>query len=76
MKLEILGTGCAKCTKLYEATKEAVKKAGVEAEVLKVEDLATLMKRGVLSTPALVIDGKVAFSGRVPSSDELAKLLR
>lgn len=76
MKLEVLGPGCAKCKKLYEATQDAVEKAGVAARVVKVDDLAEIMKHGVLSTPALVIDGKVAFSGKVPSPDEIAKLLR
>lgn len=75
MKIEILGPGCAKCGKLYEATKEAAKKVGVNAEVSKVSDLAEIMKYGVLSTPALVIDGKVAFSGKVPGVDEIAKLM-
>ncbi|MBI5439609.1 MAG: TM0996/MTH895 family glutaredoxin-like protein [Deltaproteobacteria bacterium] len=76
MKLEILGPGCAKCTKLYEATKEAVQKAGVQAEVTKVSDIAEIMKYRVMATPALVIDGKVAFYGKMPSSDEIAKILR
>lgn len=76
MKLEVLGPGCAKCAKLYEATQEAVRKAGVEAEVSKVSDLAQIMKYGVLSTPALVVNGKVAFSGRVPSPDDIATMLR
>ena len=75
MKLEVLGPGCAKCTKLYEATQEAVEKAGVEAEVTKVSDLAQMMKYGVLSTPALVVDGKVVLSGKVAGADEIAKLL-
>ena len=76
MKLEVLGPGCAKCKKLYEATQDAVEKAGLAAQVSKVEDLAQIMKYGVLSTPALVIDGKVAFSGKVPSPDEIEKLLK
>jgi len=76
MKLEVLGPGCTKCKKLYEATKDAVELAGVAAKVSKVDDLAEIMKYGVLSTPALVIDGKVAFSGKVPSPDEIAKLLK
>ena len=75
MKLEVLGPSCAKCNKLYEATKEAVQKAGVTAEVTKVSDLAQIMKYGVLSTPALVIDGKVASSGKVLAPDEIAKVL-
>jgi small redox-active disulfide protein 2 len=76
MKLEVLGPGCAKCAKLYEATKEAVQKAGVQAEVSKISDIAEIMKHGVMATPALVIDGKVAFSGKVASPDEIARLLR
>ncbi len=76
MKLEVLGPGCAKCKKLYEATRDAVEKAGIAAQVSKVEDLAQIMKFGVLSTPALVIDGKVAFSGKVPGADEIARLLK
>ncbi len=76
MKIEVLGTGCAKCNKLYEAAKEAVAKAGVGAEIAKVDDLAKIMKYGVLVTPALVVDGKVVVSGKVPSPDEIARLLR
>ncbi len=76
MKVEVLGPGCAKCTKLYEAAKEAVQAAGVDAEVAKVQDLAQMMKYGVLSTPALVIDGKLAVSGKVLGVDEIARLLK
>lgn len=75
MKIEILGTGCAKCKMLYEITQNALEKAGIEAEVSKVEDLATIMNYGVMSTPALAIDGKVVMSGRLPSLDELTGLL-
>jgi small redox-active disulfide protein 2 len=76
MKIEILGTGCAKCTKLYETAKEAVSAAGVQAEVTKVQDLAQIMKYGVMVTPALVIDGKVAVSGKVPGTDDIVRLLK
>ncbi|RMG84592.1 MAG: thioredoxin family protein [Candidatus Dadabacteria bacterium] len=75
MKIEILGTGCAKCNKLYEAAKEAVAKAGKDAEVVKVEDLAEIMKRGVMVTPALAIDGEVKTAGKVLKPDEIAKML-
>ncbi|MBI5017886.1 MAG: TM0996/MTH895 family glutaredoxin-like protein [Deltaproteobacteria bacterium] len=75
MKIEILGTGCTKCNKLYEATKEAVQKVGVDADVSKVEDLAQIMKYGVLMTPALVVDGEVKVSGKVPSPQEIAAML-
>lgn len=71
MKIEVLGSGCAKCTTLYEAVKTAVSEKGVEAEVIKVEDMPTIMKYGVMSTPALVIDGKVVFSGKTASVSEV-----
>lgn len=76
MKIEVLGTGCAKCSKLYEAAKEAVAQAGVEAEIGKVEDLAQIMKYRVMSTPALVVDGKVVVAGRVPTVAEITGFLK
>ncbi len=75
MKIEVLGTGCAKCNKLYEAAKEVVAAKGVQAEVSHVTDLGELMKRGVMLTPALAVDGEVKVSGRVPGTAELIKLL-
>ncbi len=75
MKIEVLGTGCAKCTTLYENTKKALEESGKSAEVVKVEDIASIMKYGVMSTPALVIDGKVKFSGKVASVGEIKGLL-
>lgn len=71
MKLEILGTGCAKCKTLEEVAKAAVAKAGGFHEVKKVEDIVAIMNYGVMSTPALVIDGKVVSSGKVLSVDEV-----
>jgi len=76
MKIEVLGTGCMKCNKLYEAAKEAVAQTGVQAEVAHVTDLAELMKRGVMVTPALVVDGRVKSAGKVLKPEEIAKLLR
>jgi len=75
MKIEVLGTGCTKCKLLYEAVQAAVKAKGIQAEIIKVEDMPSIMKYGVMSTPALVIDGKVAFSGKSPSSAEIQKYL-
>lgn len=75
MKIEILGTGCTKCKMLYEITKNAVQKAGVDAEILKVEDPVAIMNYGVMSTPALVVNGEVKMSGRLPSADEVKELL-
>lgn len=75
MKIEILGTGCAKCKTLYDNTVQAVEQSGKTAEVVKVEDIPSIMKYGVMSTPALVIDGKVKFSGKVASASEIARML-
>jgi len=75
MKIEVLGIGCSKCKTLYEAVKTAVKEKGVEAEVVKVEDMPSIMKYGVMSTPALVIDGKVVFSGKTASATEIKGML-
>ncbi len=75
MKIEILGTGCAKCTTLYENVKSALKELGKEAEVVKVQDIPSIMKYGVMSTPALVVDGQVKFSGKAPGVAELKGLL-
>lgn len=75
MKIEILGTGCAKCKNLYENVQKAVAESGKDAEVVKVEDIPSIMKYGVMSTPALVIDGQVKFSGKVASVIEIMAML-
>ena len=75
MILEVLGTGCAKCKMLHESVLKAVAETGVQAEVRKVEDIAAILERGVLSTPALVKDGKVLVAGRIPSPKEIASWL-
>ena len=75
MKIEILGTGCAKCKTLYENVQRAVAESGKSAEVTKVEDIPSIMKYGVMSTPALVIDGQVKFSGKTASVSEIKAML-
>ncbi len=75
MKLQILGTGCAKCNALAMATEKAAQMLGLPYELEKVTDLQRIMSFGVMMTPALVVDGKVKVSGKVPSVDELKKLL-
>ena len=74
-KIQILGTGCPKCKKLYEATQKAVKDLGIEAEVMKVEDINEIMKFGVMMTPALAVDGEVKVVGRIPKHDELTTMI-
>lgn len=75
MKLQILGTGCAKCNALTQATETAAKSLGIPYELEKVTSLQQIMLFGVMTTPALVVDGKVKVSGKVPSVEEIKKLL-
>ncbi|CZE48164.1 thioredoxin family protein [Campylobacter geochelonis] len=76
MKIEILGTGCAKCKALEINAKEAVAKSAKFAQVIKVEDINEILKYDVLSMPALVVNGTVLSSGKVLSVDEIVNLLK
>jgi len=75
MEIKILGTGCSKCAKLEKVTREVVSEMSIDATVTKVEDIMDIMAFGVMTTPALVVDGKVVLKGRVPSADEVKQLL-
>jgi len=75
MKIEVLGTGCAKCQTLLANVKEAVAKKGIFAQIDKIEDIMKIMEYGVTSTPALVVNGKVVSSGKLLSVDEITLLL-
>ncbi len=75
MKIEIMGTGCVKCRKLFQAVTEVIQEMGITAEVVKVEDLQAMMKRGVMLTPALYINGKAVSAGRIPSKECIKKML-
>jgi len=74
-KIQILGTGCAKCQKLAAVADEAAKALGLSYELQKVTDLKQIMSFKVLSTPALVVDGQVKLSGRVPTLEEAKQLI-
>jgi small redox-active disulfide protein 2 len=76
MKIEILGVGCAKCHKLEELVRDIAKKEGVSADISKVEDFKKIMAYGVMTTPALVIDGKVKAAGKIPSEDQIKGWIR
>ena len=76
MKIEILGTGCSKCKALEEATKQAVAKVGGFHEVIKVEDIVAIMNYGVMSTPALVVDGVVKSTGKILGVEEIVTFLK
>ncbi len=73
--IKILGPGCAKCKTTYEVVKKAVEQSGVDAEIVKIEDLEGMMKYDILTTPVVVVDEQIKISGRVPSVDEIQKLL-
>jgi small redox-active disulfide protein 2 len=75
MKIEILGSGCSSCMKLAKNAEEAVKASGVDCEIEKVTDFGRIMGYGVMSTPALVIDGAVKSVGKMLSVDEIKKML-
>ena len=72
-KIEILGMGCVNCHRLYQNALAAVKMSGQEAQVNKVEDIQKIMAYGVMSTPALVVDGVVKVVGKVPKPEEIKK---
>ena len=76
MQIKVIGTGCDKCDKLYANTQEALAELGVEAQLEKVEDLLEIVKLGVMTSPSLMIDGKLVVSGQVVSKDKLKELLR
>ena len=74
-KIQILGTGCSKCKTLLANAEAAVKVLGIEATIEKVEKIQDIMKFGVMTTPALVVDGVVKSAGKTLSSDEIKKFL-
>jgi small redox-active disulfide protein 2 len=75
MLIQVLGTGCKKCKTLYESAKQAVQETGVDAEVEKVEDIQQIMAFQLIMTPGLVINGEVKVAGRLPSVEEIKKLI-
>ncbi len=76
MKIEILGSGCAKCKSVEKLVRNIVEELGIQADIVKVEDLQEIVNRGIMMTPAVFIDGEAKIVGRVPTADELKKLLK
>ena len=76
VKIEILGTGCAKCKSLLKNVEKAVQESGIQAEVVKVDNIKEIMDRGVMMTPALYIDGESKMVGRTATVDEIKKMLK
>ena len=75
MKIKILGTGCPNCIRLEENTKKALEETGKKAELIKVTEIQDIMSYGVMSTPAIVIDGEVESYGKVNSVEEIKKMI-
>jgi small redox-active disulfide protein 2 len=75
MEIKVLGTGCPKCKSLEKMAQEAVEEMEIKATITKVDDIMKIMAYGILSTPGLVVDEKVVLSGRLPSKNEIKKLL-
>jgi small redox-active disulfide protein 2 len=76
MEIKVLGPGCTKCNTLEKATREAVTKYKIEANITKVDDIGEILKYGVMITPALVINGKVVAKGHVPSVEEIGRFIK
>ncbi len=76
MEIKVLGTGCPKCKALEKATREAVAEVGIDAEITKVEDILEIMKLGVMTTPALVVNGNVVSKGKLLTVAEIKNLIK
>jgi small redox-active disulfide protein 2 len=76
MKIEVLGTGCAKCKSLMKNVEKAVAELGLQAEIIKVDGIQEIMNRGVMLTPALIVDGKSKMAGRTATVEEIKRMLK
>ncbi len=76
MKIEVLGTGCARCNTTEEIVRQAVQEAGIEAQVIKVKDIREIAKYGVMVTPAVVVDGELKSAGKIPDMEEVISWIK
>ena len=76
MRIEILGTGCSKCKQLEANARKAIEETKKKAEIVKVTEINEIIESGVMSTPAIVVDGEVKASGRIPTAEEIKKWLK
>ena len=75
MEIKVLGSGCAKCKTTYEMIEKIVKENQLDATLSKVEDIVELLNYGIMTTPAIVVDGEVKLKGHVPTESEITKIL-
>ena len=76
MKIEIYGSGCSKCKKTEEIVRQVVNELNIKAEISKIEDLQKIIDKGIMMTPAVAVDGVVKILGRVPSTEDVKKILQ
>ena len=76
MKIEVFGVGCAKCVSLEKSVREAVKQLNIQAEIVKVTDIEEMVEKGIMSTPALAVDGKVVSKGKILSVQDVIAILQ
>ena len=77
MEIKVLGPGCANCHKMEEMAKRALKELGIAADVIKITDIADIARHGILSTPGLIVNGKIKHSGKpLPSLDKVKELIK
>jgi small redox-active disulfide protein 2 len=76
VKIEVLGTGCAKCKSLLKNVEKAVSESGIQAEIVKIDSIQEIMDRGVMMTPALFIDGESKMMGKTGTVEEIKKMLK
>ncbi len=76
MRIEVLGPGCPKCATAEQNVRKALKELDIQAEVLKVTDIDVMIDKGVMHTPALIIDGKLALQGKIPSVEQVKQLVK
>ncbi len=76
MEIKVLGPGCYRCRELEKVTKKAIEELGIDAQLIKVDQMDEILSYGISRTPGLVVDGKVVLSGRIPGVDEVKKLLK
>ncbi|HOI64678.1 MAG TPA: thioredoxin family protein [Mesotoga sp.] len=76
MKVEVFGSGCPRCKQTEKVMKMAVEELGLNAVVEKVTDMMAMMEKGIISTPAVALDGEIVLSGKIPSLEEAKKLLK
>jgi len=74
-KIEVLGTGCAKCKRLEKNVREAVSELGLSIEVVKIDDFEEIIRRGLMMTPGLAFDREIVAAGRVPGVEEIKKMI-